>query len=177
MISLADTFGSASFHEEYLAAKIQAGLQVALDSKGISRVELAKLMNVSKARVSQIFSDNANFTVKTIARACHALGIAAEDLLAGRIETKSIAVPNDANSRADDIAELTGLWRAAVPSPFKPGSWNLDEFIEASSESRSDNRASGLRGRQIEESKFFRAANDESWPESVGHIRNMRVFA
>jgi len=65
---------STDFAEEMLVAEIQSVLEDLLDQKGYSRADLAKKMGVTKARVTQIFSDTQNFTVRLIARAFHALG-------------------------------------------------------------------------------------------------------
>jgi transcriptional regulator with XRE-family HTH domain len=65
---------STEYAEEMLVAQIQSVLEELLDEKGFSRADLAKKMGVTKARVSQIFSDTQNFTVRLIARAFHALG-------------------------------------------------------------------------------------------------------
>jgi transcriptional regulator with XRE-family HTH domain len=65
---------STDFAEEMLVAEIQSVLEELLEQKGYSRTDLAKRMGVTKARVTQIFSDTQNFTVRLIARAFHALG-------------------------------------------------------------------------------------------------------
>lgn len=65
---------STEFAEEMLVAEIQSVLQEILEEKGYSRADLAKKMGVTKARVTQIFSDTQNFTVRLVARAFHALG-------------------------------------------------------------------------------------------------------
>lgn len=69
-----DLKASPEFAEEMLVADIQSYLEQLLDEKGCSRTDLARRMGVSKARVSQIFSDQQNFTVRLLARAFHALG-------------------------------------------------------------------------------------------------------
>jgi transcriptional regulator with XRE-family HTH domain len=66
---------SAIFAEEALVVDAQSFLHRLMVEKGINRTQLANAMGVSKARVSQIFSDECkNFTVRLLARACHALG-------------------------------------------------------------------------------------------------------
>ena len=52
-------FESEEFREEFFVAKAQAELAALLDERGISRAELARKLNVSRARVTQIFSDEA----------------------------------------------------------------------------------------------------------------------
>lgn len=63
------------FAEEDLVVELQTLLHGLMQEKGISRAELARLMGVSRARVTQIFSDDCkNFTVRLLARALYALG-------------------------------------------------------------------------------------------------------
>lgn len=67
-------FDSAEFAEEKLVASAQSLLQEIINEKGISRTDLARMMGVSKSRVSQLFSDDQNFTFRLIAKAFYALG-------------------------------------------------------------------------------------------------------
>jgi len=63
------------FAEEALVVNAQGLLQELLDEKGFSRADLARAMGVSRARVTQLFSDECkNFTVRFLARAFFALG-------------------------------------------------------------------------------------------------------
>lgn len=63
------------FAEEALVVNAQGLLQELLDEKGMSRADLARAMGVSRARVTQLFSDDCtNFTVRLWARALFALG-------------------------------------------------------------------------------------------------------
>lgn len=65
---------SEEFREEFFVSEIQARLAGMLDEKGISRAELARKLNVSRARVTQIFSDEAsNFTLRLLVRSFAAL--------------------------------------------------------------------------------------------------------
>lgn len=65
---------SNEFREEHFVAHIQAGLAQMLEDKGVSRAELARKLGVSRARVTQIFSDDANnFTLRLLARSYLAL--------------------------------------------------------------------------------------------------------
>lgn len=83
--------GTAEYAEEKLVARAQSLLEGILQEKGMSKTDLAKKMGVSKARVSQIFSDNQNFTFRLMAKAFYALG---EELSlcreAERVEHKSL---------------------------------------------------------------------------------------
>jgi len=53
---------------------VQVYLNEIMDAKKISRAELARRMGVSRARVSQMFSDDSNLTVRQLARAAYHLG-------------------------------------------------------------------------------------------------------
>ena len=72
---------SAEYAEEKLVASVQSLLEEALRERGWNKSDLARKMGVSKARVSQMFSDNQNFTMRLLANAFHALG---EELHLGR---------------------------------------------------------------------------------------------
>ncbi|WP_162789162.1 MULTISPECIES: helix-turn-helix domain-containing protein [Sphingomonas] len=70
---------SAVYAEEALVVDVQSFLHRLMKEKGMSRTELAEAMGVTKARVSQIFSDDCkNFTIKLLARAVYAMGEVAE---------------------------------------------------------------------------------------------------
>lgn len=60
--------------EENLLIDYQFLLQEKMSQKGVSQSDLAQRAGISKARLSQIMSDNANPTVKTFAGLFHALG-------------------------------------------------------------------------------------------------------
>jgi transcriptional regulator with XRE-family HTH domain len=69
----------AIFAEEAFVVDVQIMLNQVMKEKGFSRAELARAMNVSRARITQIFSDECkNFTVRLLARAMHAMGEAPE---------------------------------------------------------------------------------------------------
>lgn len=60
--------------EERLLLAAQTAMQKALNERGLRYRDLAKLMVVSEARVSQIFGDDAgNLTIRTIAKVFHHL--------------------------------------------------------------------------------------------------------
>jgi transcriptional regulator with XRE-family HTH domain len=63
------------FAEEALVVNAQGLLQELMNEKGVSRADLARAMGVSRARVTQLFSDECtNFTLRLWARALFALG-------------------------------------------------------------------------------------------------------
>jgi transcriptional regulator with XRE-family HTH domain len=69
----------AIFAEEAFVVDVQILLNQIMKEKGYSRADLARAMNVSRARITQIFSDECkNFTVRLLARAMHAMGEAPE---------------------------------------------------------------------------------------------------
>jgi transcriptional regulator with XRE-family HTH domain len=68
--------------EEDLLIDFQFLVQDVLNSKGVSKTELAKRSGISKARLSQILSAEANPSVKTFARLFHALGVRVEPKVA-----------------------------------------------------------------------------------------------
>lgn len=89
---------SSEFAEERLVASVQSLLEEILHEKGLNKTDLANKMGVSKARVSQIFSDNQNFTLRLLANAFHALGEELRLTRAGQnIEYKSADVLPDMN--------------------------------------------------------------------------------
>lgn len=65
----------AVFAEEAFVVDVQIILNQIMKEKGFSRADLARAMNVSRARITQIFSDECkNLTVRLLARAMHAMG-------------------------------------------------------------------------------------------------------
>lgn len=61
--------------EERFVVEVQSYLQELMDLRGMNRSQLADAMGVSRARITQIFSDECtNLTVRLLARAAHALG-------------------------------------------------------------------------------------------------------
>ena len=60
--------------EEGFVADLQGFLQELLNLKAMSRADLARALGVTPARVSQIFSDDCNITVRQFAKTVHALG-------------------------------------------------------------------------------------------------------
>lgn len=66
---------AAIFAEEAAVVEVQSLLHQLMEKKGWSRADLARAMNISRARVTQIFSDECkNLTVRLLARAMSALG-------------------------------------------------------------------------------------------------------
>lgn len=62
------------FAEEEAVVNVQSFLHELMEEKGISRADLARAMGVSRARVTQLFSDECtNLTLRVLARAMFAL--------------------------------------------------------------------------------------------------------
>ena len=71
------------FAEEAAVVDVQLLLQELMEHKGWTRADMARAMNVSRARVTQIFSDECtNLTIRVLARAFIALG---EELRVGTV--------------------------------------------------------------------------------------------
>lgn len=65
----------ARLAEERFLLIVQVEMQRLLNDKGLKYKDLSKRLNVSEARVSQMFSDEANnLTIRTIAKIFHQLG-------------------------------------------------------------------------------------------------------
>ena len=61
--------------EEGFVVDVQLFLHEMMVEKNVSRAELARRMNVSRGRITQLFSDDCkNFTIRLLAKAAHALG-------------------------------------------------------------------------------------------------------
>lgn len=61
--------------EEGFVVDVQVFLHEMMVEKQVSRAELARLMGVSRSRITQIFSDDCkNLTIRLLAKAAHALG-------------------------------------------------------------------------------------------------------
>jgi predicted XRE-type DNA-binding protein len=62
------------FAEENFRIDVQVALRELMVEKGVTQKELARRLHVSESRVSQIFSDEFNMTVRKLAAFYHALG-------------------------------------------------------------------------------------------------------
>lgn len=73
-------FGPRNAEEEYILAEesfridVQVAIHEAMQAKRVNQKELAKRLGLTEARVSQIFSDECNVTIRTLAKVFHALG-------------------------------------------------------------------------------------------------------
>jgi transcriptional regulator with XRE-family HTH domain len=74
-------FGPRSEREELTFAAegfridVQHELYRVMQEKRVSQKELARRLGVTEARVSQVFADNCNVTLRTLGKIFHALGV------------------------------------------------------------------------------------------------------
>lgn len=98
---------SAEFQEELFVSEIQSYLASLLEREGMNRADLARLLGVSRARVTQIFSDDCpNLTVRTLARLFFALG--EEVTVCSRGVVENLAKPEGTFS--SDIDNAFDAW-------------------------------------------------------------------
>ncbi|WIA56297.1 helix-turn-helix transcriptional regulator [Sphingobium sp. WTD-1] len=127
---------NAVFAEEAFIVDAQIFLHTLMEEKGISRADLARAMGVSRARVSQVFSDECkNFTMRLFARAMFALDEAPR-LDCDHFATK--AKTNLAQEREEAIQAAANV----VPIWFDT---NDDETDSEICLNANDNRLAGLR--------------------------------
>ncbi len=89
--------------EENLLIDFQFLLQEVLTQKGMSLSELAEKAGVSKSRISQVLSPEANPTAKTFARLFHALG---EEITIGVKKKAKAAAARTEHARGTESAPL-----------------------------------------------------------------------
>ena len=120
------------FAEEALIADVQFAVHNLLESKGVTRAALARMLNLSEARISQLFKDSPkNLTLRTVARIFRALG---ED---ARITSETLdrlmqAETNPHDSQRDPyrimLASMTD--DARVRRPYVEDQTCNDNFVE-----------------------------------------------
>jgi transcriptional regulator with XRE-family HTH domain len=76
--------------EENALMDFQFALLDAMKEKGVSQVELAEKLGVTRARISQLLSSDANPTLKLVGRALSVLGIKAEYIDLNRADARHI---------------------------------------------------------------------------------------
>ncbi len=112
----AETFALEAAEADFTLA-VQSMIQRLLNEKGLRARDLSKRLNVTEARISQMFGDQAkNLTLKTIARICHQLG-----------ETPLILTEADFNrslaSAKGDYVAREGRWiMSGLPISIDPAS-------------------------------------------------------
>jgi DNA-binding Xre family transcriptional regulator len=102
---------SVEYKEELFVAETQSRLETMLIDKGMSRAELARQLGVTRARVSQIFSDEAkDFTLRLLLRTFLALD--EEPIVLARSEYEALqAVAHAAKTNQTPVgsASVDGL--------------------------------------------------------------------
>jgi len=87
--------------ENRFITDLQVVLEKAMAARQLSQAELAKRMNISAARMSQILADDgANLEARTIARIAHALQLVAIIDLVDATSPKKVRIEKDAYSKA-----------------------------------------------------------------------------
>lgn len=121
----------AIFAEEAFVVDVQILLHKVMQEKGVSRADLARAMNVSRARITQIFSDDCkNFTVRLLARAMFALGEAPELTCEFHMSEVRRKWQTEALKLAKAAANVVPMWN--------------DETDAESCRPANDNRMAGL---------------------------------
>lgn len=105
--------------EEHALMDFQFAILDAMKTKGISQTELAEMLGVSRARVSQLLSSEANPTIKLVGRALAALGMKANYL-----EVKSERAARGHN-RHFDIAGAEGFAAMALQARAADRAWGV----------------------------------------------------
>lgn len=120
------------FAEEALVVDAQLFLHNLMEEKEMSRADLAKAMGVSRARITQIFSDDCkNFTIRLFARAASALN--------ERVELDCEHFKNSRRKReykslkGPACGNVVHLWEEMIlPQDSQSSSPKMDHFIDYS---------------------------------------------
>lgn len=122
-----EIFASEEFQEEYFVASVQAKIANLLEEKGVSRAELARKLDVSRARVTQIFSDEAkNFTLRLLARSFMALD--EEPVIITKAEYDSLQAKTGSSNAG--VRTVSGGANLQVPMTLSPAL--IGELLRAS---------------------------------------------
>lgn len=110
------------FAEEEAVVSVQSFLHELMEEKGLSRADLARAMGVSRARVTQLFSDECtNLTLRVLARAMFALNeelvVSSSRKLNGPSNDREIAQPTMLKSRS--------AWVEVSPDDFSMPIFNF----------------------------------------------------
>ncbi|MGV2018171.1 helix-turn-helix domain-containing protein [Agrobacterium sp. 22-223-1] len=138
--------------EEDALIDFQFALMDAMKLQGMTKAELAEVLGVSRARISQLFSPSANPTLKLAARALHAVGLKncyqapgnnseskGRDDSEGSyalIDTESFwlgEVVMESPKRKEDVDVNTMKWFACQRQSRKSGAWHQKEARVANS--------------------------------------------
>ncbi len=143
VIKMTDVFkkilSSDEFREESFVAETQAKLAELLDERGYSRAELARKLNVSRARVTQIFSDDANnLTLRLLARSFLALG--EEPVILTRQEYEDLK--NQTRKKVDD-RNLASRKDTALAAGLE--TWLIADLLRANKETNKAGQEKGFK--------------------------------
>jgi transcriptional regulator with XRE-family HTH domain len=118
------------FAEEALVVNAQGLLQQLMNEKGMSRADLARSMGVSRARVSQLFSDECrNFTIRFWARALFALGEEAVVTYARSEDCLNHYLGNEADFPETEGFEQVGEWRELQSIDLTPEAFCANDNV------------------------------------------------
>ena len=113
---------------------VQVYLHEIMVAKGVSRAELARRMGVSRARVSQMFSDDYNVSVRQLARAAYHLG---EEPRVESATTRALRAEREGTRKAAAVrssANVVSLWKDTSPAnpvdvPCTEDDPRIDEIV------------------------------------------------
>lgn len=113
---------------------LQLEIEAAMDVQGLTQAKLAKLLEVSEARVSQMLSDNgANLEARTIAKIAHRLGMKAHicfdepEARPARKDGPTVCMAQWVRDNAGSGSKLS--WGRAIAS--EDGSWDAGQHGNA----------------------------------------------
>jgi len=142
-----NTRNTSVYAEEALVVDLQSLLHTVMVERGITRAQLAESMNVSKARVTQLFSaDCSNFTVRLLARALFAMG-----------EQLEVSCPtHEMVRRRREVDRKVSNWATAKAQPFR---WNFpaNDVALVAKADRAGSNAGGLIARAMHQSERLAA--------------------
>lgn len=149
-----EVIGSELFREEYFVSEIQARLSSIMDDKGISRAELARKLGVSRARVTQIFSDEANnFTIRLLFNVFSALE--EEPIILTKQEYQKLKKQEEVKPSVDTPKTFAGLSDQLIAELLDKISFGANEADRAAK----------------------RAANAEDWAKTGSNVVAFERYA
>ena len=112
--------------EHRLVSDIQTAIENGMKEKGYSQADLARALDVSEARVSQMLSDNGkNLQARTIARIAHVLGM--------RVIIDFTSAPEVKRTRSSRVTGDVASWIKSIQETKRP-TWeaacNDDNYFE-----------------------------------------------
>ena len=149
---------NAIFAEEAFVVDVQILLNQIMAQKGFSRADLARAMNVSRPRITQIFSDDCkNFTVRLLARAMYAMGESPSLTCELELAALRLKWEREIRQMADAAQNVIPIWTSEI-----------DELTDG------PQNAFLSWGEGVDEAKFNWCANDNG---RAGLMRNRKMVA